>query len=94
MNYHIEIWGKGSYKQTNEINKILIETAKALNYNHNGKTDQWYLLELKWLNHNERYEMAIAKLAHKLLKDKNDNSNYLADYMKKIEVLKQLMKTK
>ncbi len=64
-----------------KINDLIVKAAKAtLGTNRNfGKTDDWFLSELKWLKIEQLYKMSISKMTHKIINGMDDSyfKNYL-----------------
>ena len=93
INYHIEIWGKCSKTQYNLINNIIINTARQITNNKYGRTDEFILKSIKWLNLQETYKMAISKITHKFLQP-TTNCHFLAAELRKNRSLRMKSQNK
>ena len=80
LNYHLEAWGTCRKAIKTQIDNILIGVAiKISNYNTIGRTNDYILKKLKWINLEERYQLTVRKLVHKLLNNDNNNRHFLAE---------------
>ena len=82
INYNIETWGNTLKENTKKINKIIIEAAKiVIDKNTNGRTEEWILKEVNWLNLTKNYENTTQNNIYKLIN--NDEEHYFDYYLTK-----------
>ena len=79
----MEIWGSCTKKQSNDINKIIIQIARYIVPNNSGRTDKWVMNKMKWNSIEDIYKEAIVKFTHKILNETNENKNNLYDIITK-----------
>ena len=70
--YHIELWGITTMTNLKKIDKVLIKMAKYLN--GYGRSDDWNLKRLKWLNIKETQAYTAIKYTHKLINSESDHT--------------------
>lgn len=83
MYHHLEIVGETSLKIRAQINNLIIKTAKnVLGYQAYGRTSEWMLKELKWLNFDQMHSISIQKSVYKFINPEDkENIHTFTDYM-------------
>ena len=80
LNYNIEIWGNTSNPNKKKMDKILVEAAKTvLGKIKYGRTDNWILNEMKWLNTDKSYKNAVQNTVFKIIH--NEDEHYFKHYI-------------
>ena len=60
---------------------IIGVAIKTSDYNTYGKTNDYILKKQKWITTEERYQLTIQKMTHKLLNTDSNNRHFLAEIM-------------
>ena len=95
LNYHIEAWGTCKKTIKTKIDNLIIGVAiKISDYNTFGKTNDYILKKLKWISTEERYQLTIQKMTHKLLNTDNNNRHFLADIITNNRTIRMLKENK
>ena len=78
--YHNEIWGITTRSNLNKIDRVIVKMARYLNGKDGlGRTDQWNLNSLKWLNMDDLYKYTSIKYVHKTIH--SDTDHFLKQYL-------------
>ena len=80
VNYNIEIWGDTSKTNRNKIDNIIYKAANIiLGKEAIGRTKEWKLTKLKWLNIETNYRNAMQNSIYRMINSENnhDFKNYL-----------------
>ena len=95
LNYHIEVWGTCKKTIKSKIDDLLLGIAiKISDYNTIGRTNDFILKKVKWISIEERYQLTVLKLTHKLLNSDNHNRHFLAEIMTENRTIRMLKENK
>ena len=78
LNYHVELWGNCRKTLKTKIDDITLGIAIKIGENTIGRTNEFILKKLNWMNIEERYQMSIKKLTHKLINTDNYSRHFLS----------------
>ena len=76
LNYHLKLWGSCTRGQKTMINNTILKIATKLSNHGYGRTNEFYLKEMKWLSIDNLYKSAIMNITHKILNDPQTNNHY------------------
>ena len=78
INYNIETWGNTSNENRRKIDKIIVDAAKIIIEKKTfGRTEEWILNEVKWLNVKKNYENTTQNNIYRII---NSNEEHFFDY--------------
>ena len=74
INFNIQIWGNTTKSNINKIDNILYEAARTvLGSEAYGRSKQWLLAQMKWLNTNSNYENSMQNSIFKIINGENEH---------------------
>ena len=72
--YHIELIGNTTQTNIKPINSVTAKLARFLNgYRGIGKTNEWNMNQLNWMNYENLHEYSLVKYTHKLIHSNQDH---------------------
>ena len=72
--YHVEAYASTTLTNKRKINKLILKLAKFLNGPSGiGKSDNWHMNELGWMDIENLYKFAISKYTYRIIHSNQDH---------------------